>query len=334
VKIAFVGIKRDYSKLDPEYVNSFNKYHLEMPWYYAELGGNDVVVTTTNYWGDTTVFPSGGRFQNITEKDFFDRKFDVVVHWRSWFPEFYQKESRNFMHTCDHSYSLEWRQSVQDAYYSKKLLGIFCHEGWHRDQLSHELSFSLQSFLTGFMQGVDTEIFKPSEHKSPHQMLWASDLGRGFDGALELAINLWSRDKRFELNACHPDYTPQRWMYHPAVKFKGFMKNGPELWNLFNTAGIFPYTSTFPEPSSRAYRQAQAAGCMVLYPPNMGSPSGYIRNGVDGIVAPVSEWKDIILRNVDSGEWREIGKRAREFALSENWDVQTKRFNKLMENYK
>lgn len=337
MRIAFVGIKRDYWKLDEDYIPLFNKFHLEIPWYFAELGEHDVVVTTTNYTGNTFGFiEKPGTFQNITEKEFSYREFDVVIHWRSWSNELYKPKALNFMHTCDHSYSPEWISDVRMAIHGDILKGIFCHEGWHKEQMMRETHLAPSVFLTGYMQGVDTDVFKPAENKDPYQMLWASDPGRGMQGALSLANELFRIDKKFQLNLCAPDYSflQSGIAPIPAWKFHGNLKNSEKLWNLFNTCGIFPYTSTFPEPSSRAYRQAQAAGCMVLYPPNMGSPSGYIRNGVDGIVAPVSEWKDIILENIRTGEWKEIGRRAREFALSENWEVQTKRFNKFMENYK
>ena len=120
---------------------------------------------------------------------------------------------------------------------------------------------------------------------------------------------------------------------HPALIWHGFIPAGQKLWNLFRNTGVLPYTSTFPEPSSRVHRQAQAAGSLVLYPPNMGTPSEVIKNLETGIVS-YSPWADTIQELVESGKWKEIGVKAREFAISERWEVQAQRFNTLIERIK
>lgn len=151
-------------------------------------------------------------------------------------------------------------------------------------------------------------------------------------GAVAVAIKLWHLDKRFRLHVCYPDYVRNAGMavIHPAIIWHGNVQNSSKLWELFNRCGVLPYTSTFMEPSSRAHRQAQAAGSLVLYPPAMGTPSDLIENHRTGIVEPVHTWVDYIHRSVEDGSWQKIGNNAREMAVSENWAVQAKRFNELI----
>ncbi len=101
--------------------------------------------------------------------------------------------------------------------------------------------------------GVDTDVYKPNwQTKNPFDMLWSSDPGRGLTGAVELAIKLYKKDKRFNLTVCYPDYVKNvQPVSHPAIKWLGNVSNSQQLFDLFNNCGIFPYTSTFKEPSSR-----------------------------------------------------------------------------------
>jgi len=148
-----------------------------------------------------------------------------------------------------------------------------------------------------------------------------------------LGIQLWQKDKRFKLHVCYPDYVKSNFNFsHPAIVIHKNIENGPALWNLFNETGILPYTSTFKEPSSRAHRQAMAAGSFVLYPPDMGTPSDLIQSGKTGIVSNPKYWTQTILDHVQNGSWEQIGIRAREYAISENWNVQSLRFNTLIKN--
>lgn len=73
---------------------------------------------------------------------------------------------------------------------------------------------------------------------------------------------------------------------------------------------------------------------MVLYPPGMGTPADLIGETQTGIVAPTSQWVDTILDYVNDGRWRELGQKARDYAVSENWAVQAQRFNRLFEGMK
>lgn len=339
LKIAFVGLEKDYGTILPEYVQTFNKYHIEIPWYYAEEGGNWVTQTTQGCSGEPVHFESGGHFQNVTEGYFKkylkdqDTPFgyDVVVHWRKWREDMYVPGALNLLHTCDHSYPEKWKADVREAFSSGKLYGILCYRTWHQRNIQAESGLPLDRLFTDCTLGVDTDIYKPYDDKDPYQMLWSSDPGRGFDSAVGLALRLFQRDKRFKLHLCYPDYVrPPEHVKHPALVWHGSVPNGPKLWDLFNTTGVLPYTSTFMEPSSRAHRQAQAAGSLVLYPPNMGSPSELIVDGMTGVVAPTSTWVERILELVRSGQWFDMGKRARAFAETQTWKVQAQNFNALV----
>jgi glycosyltransferase involved in cell wall biosynthesis len=340
MRIAFVGIKRKYLELPEGYRDDFNRYHLELPYYYAGYGGNDVTITTVDYEDNGYVFPPAipvdmpvGKLTCVKEESFVKstEKFDVVVHWRMWFPELYRPEAINVINCQDHSLGSQWVTTVRKAYIKQELYGILCFPTWHKRNLNIETGIPLTRLLDGVTLGVDTDIYKPSDKKDPYQLLWSSDPGRGLAGALEIGAKLWQRDKRFRLHVCHPDYVKMEPINHPAIVFHGNVPNGPKLWDLFNETGVLPYTSMFPEPSSRAHRQAQAAGALVLYPPAMGSPSELIRSGITGIVADPVTWIDRIQEIVGTEEYKKICRTAREFAVLENWSVQAARFNRLFE---
>ena len=338
MKIAFVGVKRKYQELAPEYRDFFNQYHLELPYYFARDGRNKVLISTIDYEDEGISFDGGGYLVCSTE-DVVQRpheEFDVVVHWRKWFPELYRPEAINVINCQDHSFSAEWQAGASQAFKEGKLYGILCFPHWHKKNLLRECPWLPEDrTLDGVTLGVDTDIYRPVEQKNPREMLWASDPGRGLQGALQLALQLFQRDRGFRLHVCYPDYCPPiQKISHPAIVWQGNVPNGPRLWDLFNWCGTLPYTCTFMEPSSRAHRQAQAAGSMVLYPPGMGTPSDLIRENGGGIVAPINEWVDTILENVNSGAWQTYGQKAREVAVSENWAVQAQRFNRLFEGIK
>lgn len=334
MRVAFVGVKRKYQELSPEYRDFFNQYHLELPYYYAKHGSNDITITTVDYLSEWKQLDGGGSLRCEPESDFIrsNEKYDVVVHWRKWFPEMYKPDAINVINCQDHSFGQEWKIAVRKALVDRQLYGILCFPTWHKENLNLETGISRDRLLDGVTLGVDTDIYTPSEKKDPFQMLWASDPGRGLDGAMNLAIRLWQRDKRFRLHICYPDYVQgMPSLNHPAVEFHGNVPNGPKLWELFNSTGILPYTSTFHEPSSRAHRQAQAAGSLVVYPPRMGSPSELIQSGQNGVVIEAGQWLEQIARLAGTDEHARIGRTAREFAVSENWAVQAGRFNRLFE---
>ena len=340
--VAFVGVKRKYQELPENYRDKFTQYHLELPYYFARFGGNKVTVTTVDY-GDVggVVFTDSmhGLLQHVTEDDFKSNAlltaapYDVVVHWRKWFPELYRPEAINVINCQDHSFSEEWKREVREAYGEGKLYGILCFPKWHKGNLLRELGgfMNPDRAIDGLTLGVDTDIYHPIEAKDPYQLLWASDPGRGLYGALQLAHKLFTIDKRFRLNVCYPDYVTAQRVSHPAVIWHGNVSNGERLFRLFNECGVLPYTSNFMEPSSRAHRQAMAAGSMVLYPPNMGTPSDLIQSGKTGIVELPQFWASTISKAVESGNWKKLGAAAREYAISENWAVQARRFNEYFQ---
>jgi glycosyltransferase involved in cell wall biosynthesis len=257
-------------------------------------------------------------------------RHEVVVHWRDWFEELYDRKAYNVLHTCDHTYPADWKAKVWAAIKSGKLKKIICYRGWHRENMAHEMHMTPEQaddlLLTDLTFGVDPEIYTPSPNKDRRALLWSSDPGRGLMGAIQIAIQVHSRDKRFKLHVCHPDYVKMNPIQHPAIVWHGNVPNGPALWKLFNETGMLIYTSTFREPSSRACRQAQAAGSLVFYPPDMGTPSEYIRNGETGVVRHPSLWAEQILAAPDSTHYDRITRNAVAQARSESWEVQAQRF--------
>lgn len=337
MKVAFVGVKRPPSDLpSADYLDMFIRFHLELPWYYARYSKCDVTLTMiepVSYSYDF-MHVGGGSIKVIQEHELGD-DFDVIVHWRKWYPELYRDQAVNVILSQDHSYGDVWKSLVQHAYENGHLDGILVFPTWHRTRVASELNGIIPDdiLIDGLTLGVDPSIYKPNDVKDPFHLLWASDPGRGLDELILVFMKLWAQDRRFKLTVTYPDYVkPENvarysmFFNHPAVTHYPNLRNGEDLWRLFNTAGILPYTSTFPEPSSRCHRQAMCAGSMVLYPPNMGTPSQLIEDGLTGIVQPTPWWPDIIVDAVKSGKWRELGANARSYAVSESWAVQATRF--------
>lgn len=332
LKVAFVGMKRSPYSMDNGYWPTFVKYHLELPYYYAKYSNCQVDLITT----ENIEYNEIANLKCISEKQFLDEKkqYDVVVHWRKWFDEFYVSSAKNVILSQDHSFSNEWKQSVYNAYNQKKLYGILVFPTWHKENTSHELSGLVPKSVLyeGMTLGVDTSVYFPYD-KDPYSLLWASDPGRGLDKLIPIFIKLRKADARFKLTVTYPDYVKpenvakySQFFSFPGVIHKPTLRNGKELQDLFNSTAFLPYTSTFPEPSSRCHRQAMASGCVVLYPENMGTPSYLIKDKVNGFVRPLYEWHDIIIDVINKGLIQEIGSNARELAISEDWRIQAERF--------
>lgn len=341
--VAVVGMKRAPSSMADGYWSSFVRYHLEIPWYYARHSDCRVHLTTTEpiEYSENFQEQGGGTISTLTEGQFLDpffkenhNPYDVVVHWRKWFDEFYVPGARNVVMLQDHSYGDDWKRSVLTAYYAGRLDGFLVFPTWHKENTIRELDGAIpaERMYDGMHLGVDTTIYFPT-NKDPYSLLWASDPGRGLEQLVNPFLRLWAKDRRYTLTVSYPDYVKPElvakfssFLKHPGVRNVGCLPAGPRLWEIFNRAGILTYSSTFPEPSSRVHRQAMAAGCMVLYPPGMGTPSRLIENGLTGIVEPPDIWPEVIHSAVNSGRWAEIGQNARTYALSENWPVQARRF--------
>lgn len=342
MRIAFVGIEKDWDDLyRRSYEGMFVKYHLELPYYYAKYGDHTVVIVTNDkVQSYERQFSNTSCIITMSPESFKsdDRQYDVVVHWRKWFDDLYKEGAVNLINSQDHSYDNLWLHKVAQSKRESKLDGILSFVGWHTENLASEmaaLGANMPLIIPGLTLGVDTEIYTPGE-KNHRELLWASDIGRGLfnGGFLNITVDLFKRDQGFKSHVCYPDYATldeRISIGHPSIELHRNLDNGPELWSLFNKSGFLPYTSTFMEPSSRAHRQAMAAGCVVLYPPNMGSPSNLITDGVNGFVRPVSEWVDIIWElSRDEKAYSKISNNARDLAVSENWQVQAERFNALV----
>lgn len=341
MNIAFVGIEKDWKILqEKDYIIKFVRFHLELPFYYFYFGNNNVdIVTDYEYkvykqYSDIT--KKSTEINLIYPEEYSKKKYDIVIHWRKWFDELYKNEAINVINCQDHSFSQQWKDEVVNASNSKKLYGILCFPTWHERNLKEELQPHSIQTLSGVTLGVDTSVYIPSSKKRRHDLLWASDIGRGAWGAIELACKLFQKDKRYKLHICWPDYLADdgsEFVKHEAITIHRNLDNDPKLWNLFNECGFLPYTSTFKEPSSRVHIQAMAAGCVVLYPSDMGTPSELIKDTFTGHVGgSIDDWIKIILDHTKYWECdreQQLRRSARVHAISENWEIQTERFNKL-----
>lgn len=337
LRVAFVGNRRPYTDMPPGYWATFLQYHTELPWYYAKHAKIDVTFVTSTRYDYECEFASGGTLTCISEEQYLDdpqtgMNYDVIVHWRKWFPELYCENSRNVILAQDQSYSEDWKRVVIEAHEAGQLDGIIVFPTWHMEHVREQLPLSIKLY-TNMTCGVDTDIYKSAVTKNPYQLLWASDPGRGLEKLISPFLQLWAQDRRFNLVVTYPDYVKSdviaryaSFLRHPAVSHRPSVRNGPALWNLFNESVFLPYSSTFPEPYSRVCRQMMASEGVVLYPPDMGTPSHLIATGLTGIVSMPSAWPEQITKMIETGLWQTIGRNARAFAVSENWAVQAQRF--------
>lgn len=349
MRVAFVGMGRNSQTIPRGYLYNFVRYHLELPYYYSRHPEIDVTLT---FQDDLE-----GRDDEIDFDGYLDREdcvgklelcnelaldatFDVVIHWRKWHDHLYRPGATNVLLSQDHSYGRDWMRDVKKATREGKLAAILVFPTWHERNTSWELTQSLgneiPTLLRGLTLGVDTDIFYPGE-ADPFNLLWASDPGRGLDSLIPVFMQLYNMDRRFKLHVTWPDYVKDtsRWeqfLSSPGVVRVGQIPNDEKLWKLFRSCGVLPYASSFKEPSSRCHRQAMACGALVLYPPDMGSPSELLANG-DGIVSDPKTWARTIYDAVVGGSWETYGAAAAKTAHDERWAVQTKRFFGMFSEY-
>jgi hypothetical protein len=337
LRVAFVGVRRPPSDVPAGYWPTFVQYHLELPFYYAAHAPIDVDLTTIEPVEYTAEFNHAGSLRCLTEEQYRNARvrYDVVVHWRRWYEDLADPLARNVILSQDHSYGPDWLYEVRSAFEGDRLDGILVFPTWHRERVAAELKgvVPVQRLYEGMTFGVDTSVYRPGR-KDPFHLLWASDPGRGLENLIAPFLHLWGRDRRFRLTVTYPDYVrPEAvarfssFLRHPGVTHAPSVRNGVRLWDLFNDSGVLPYSSNFPEPSSRCHRQAMAAGSLVLYPPNMGTPSCLLEDGLTGVVDHPDTWPDIICDMVSTGRWEELGHNARSLAVNENWAVQAGRFH-------
>ena len=248
LKVAFVGVKRKYQEFKPEYRDAFNRFHLEMPFYYARYGGIDVEITTVDY-DESSVkgLEGGGSIRCIHEQSWIQtpehHQADIIIHWRKWFPELYRPDAINVIMSQDHSFTQEWKDSARIAYGDGQLYGIMCFPTWHKGNLLRELGgwMNPDRAIEGLHLGVDPEIYTPAPDKNPYDMLWASDPGRGLQNAIAVATQLHGFDRRFKLHISYPDYCRKPDIpKHAALIDHGQVPNGAYLQQLFNTCGVMP----------------------------------------------------------------------------------------------
>lgn len=342
--VAFVGMKRAPSSVPEGYWSTFVRYHLELPWYYARYSNCRIHLTTVEpvVYSENFEEDGNGTISCLTEGQYSNpfykethHPYDLVVHWRKWHDELYFPGARNVILSQDHSYSPDWLAQVAMASAEGRLDGILVFPSWHKRRVADELADLVPAsrLYEGLTLGVDVHVYHPKD-KDPFHLLWASDPGRGLDRLIMPFLQLRRKDPRFHLTVTYPDYVrPESlapfysFLRQPGVTHLPGLRNGPELWDLFNRSSFLPYSSTFPEPSSRCHRQAQAAGSVVLYPPGMGTPSELIRNKETGLILQLHDWPDAIMQAVNQPEqYRRISANARKLAESESWEVQAKRF--------
>lgn len=336
LNIAFVGMGRDPRTLPKNYLYNFIRYHLELPYYYQRYADINVSLTFNHELDDYLEDQEDcERLFLYTEREFSALKehFDVVIHWRKWNEQCYREEAVNLILSQDHSYGNEWKKNVWFARDQGKLTGILVFPEWHKKNTDRELEGRVPLF-EGVTLGVDTEIFYPGD-RDPYKLLWASDPGRGLQELIPVFLEL-RRYASYQLFITWPDYVQKESLVRynsffklPGVNVIGQIPNDENLWKLFRDCGTLPYTSTFPEPSSRCHRQAMACGALVLYPENMGTPSDLLSKSGAGVVANPSTWAQKIYNLHKDDSWYSIANKAVDIAVSENWEVQAKRFYDL-----
>lgn len=346
MRVAFVGMGRDRSTINAGYLYNFVRFHLELPFYYSQHPEMDVTLTFPGHLHNSPIQEKEldhfdtredcEQLSLVSEIDFLKHHldYDIVVHWRKWFDHLYRPEAKNVILSQDHSYGAEWLRDVHRANDEKKLDGILVFPTWHKENTRREVGSDI-TLIDGLTLGVDTSVYYRDETQDPFQLLWASDPGRGLDTLIPIFLQLRAIDNRFQLNVTWPDYVTAQTIERYKTAFKhqqginwiGQIPNDEKLHALFRRCGVLPYSSTFKEPSSRCHRQSMACGALVLYPPEMGTPSELIMTDNCGIVTDPRTWaRSIYNLTVVGAGWKHYGEKAISVASSEDWSVQAERF--------
>ncbi len=192
---------------------------------------------------------------------------------------------------------------------------------WHRDYVCSVFCIKHDRLLPLPKDGIHPGNLGPFSKKRK-TILFASNPARGLKPLVKIFSNLIKKDPEFVLHACVPERARgYKFKTEPNSLLSRLLRRRDpknsllynygacdnlcyhsylppyqqEHWQLFKMCEYLVYPSTFTEPSSRVVTHARGAGCVILYPPDMGSPSDFLTHNVDAIVTKPEKMIDQIL---------------------------------------
>jgi phosphatidylinositol alpha 1,6-mannosyltransferase len=173
-----------------------------------------------------------------------------------------------------------------------------------------------------FSRGVDGRVFSPAKRKRVgcEEELRSLYVGRlSIEKNLDLLTALDSPDGRGLWLVGDGPYKAALRKRLPKAVFPGFLK-GEELARAYASADIFAFPSK-TETFGNAVLEAMASGLPVLVT-NEGGPKDFVVHGETGFIAESdAEFVEYHRRlTLDAGLRKRMGVRARDYALTCNWD--------------
>lgn len=172
-----------------------------------------------------------------------------------------------------------------------------------------------------FTRGVDSEAFSPAKRRRDNESEPVTIyVGRiSIEKNLELLEQLDLRGGENTILVGDGPYTNTLKRHLPQAEFTGFLK-GEELQQAYASADIFVFPSK-TDTFGNAVLEAMSSGLPVVVTNELG-PKDFVRHGETGFVAESDEefisYHRLLLK--DDELRKRMGQKAREYALTCNWD--------------
>jgi len=316
------------------HILDFLQYQLEPIYYLHTLGGHDVTIINNNTTASINGFQFY-RFEDFPRGSYdllaFWRK--ITSSGKNILKKTEYKLSTLYL--CDFGYenNKDTYQTIQNfletnpnhylSPYTEKTIFRWnmSPRFWHRDYICSIFDITTDRLLPFPKDGIHPENLGYFQ-KTPKTVLFASSPSRGLKQLFQIFSILVKKDPKFELHVCVPERAKRFKFEHIPFhkKIWRFKKDKNDLasiynfapcqnlhyhsymppytkehWDLFKKCEYLVYPSVFTEPSSRVTTHARGAGCVILYPPNMGSPSDFLTHQVDAIIASPKKMVEEIL---------------------------------------
>ncbi len=192
------------------------------------------------------------------------------------------------------------------------------------------LEGKLETQVGIFSRGIDTERFHP-RYRQVGEAVTVLYVGRvSMEKNLEVLAEIFSEERGARLVVVGDGpYREEMQRRCPGVEFAGFLK-GEELSRAYASADIFVFPST-TDTFGNVVLEAMSSGLPVIVSDQMG-PRELVQEGVNGFVAEdteaFGEKLELLIR--DKPRRQQMGRKAREYALSRSWEAV---FDRLFADY-
>lgn len=181
-----------------------------------------------------------------------------------------------------------------------------------------------------FSRGIDTEAFDPAFRAEPPAVT-VLYVGRvSIEKNLDVLADIFKdkKDARLVIVGDGP-YLKEMRRLCPNAAFTGFLSGEP-LSRAYAGADLFAFPST-TDTFGNVVREAMSSGVPAVVTDKMG-PKEQVEEGVTGFVArDRADFAAKLQRLIDDADLRRtMGRNARQYALSKNWDAV---FDRLFEQY-